>query len=150
MRGSSSGGLCWGVLDVVGVDGVAPIYPDLQSLPFLFSLIFWFCGYPCFFFCVFPFFSRDFRSSAEREILASFGASLLFVPKKQGLEGQGRTRASNSNILERWGISLRPCLHRPCSELPHFSWRLHSKAFFPVTGREERVPKRHPMKWLIA
>ena len=41
------------------------------------------------FLCVFALFSKDFKGSAGRKILAFFGASSLFLPKKQGLEGQG-------------------------------------------------------------
>ena len=36
------------------------------------------------FFGVFPFFSKDFKGSAERKILAFFGGSSLFLPKKAG------------------------------------------------------------------
>ena len=31
-----------------------------------------------------------------------------------------RTRANNSNLLQKWGISLRPRLHRPRAKLPDF------------------------------
>ena len=31
-----------------------------------------------------------------------------------------RTRANNSNLLQKWGISLRPRLHRPRAKLPEF------------------------------
>ena len=42
----------------------------------------------------FPFFSKDFRGSAKRQTLAFFGVSLaVFFPKKQGLEGQGRSKS---------------------------------------------------------
>ena len=41
------------------------------------------------FLCVFALFSKDFKASAGRKILAFFGGSSLFLPKKQGLEGQG-------------------------------------------------------------
>ena len=46
--------------------------------------------------------------------LISF-AFLSFPPFSPG------TRASNWNILKEWGISIRPCLHRPCSKLPRLS-----------------------------
>ena len=32
-----------------------------------------------------------------------------------------RTRANNSNVQQKWGISLRPRLHRPRAELPDFT-----------------------------
>ena len=40
-------------------------------------------------FCVFPSFFMDFRGSAKRNTLVSFGVSLAFS-KKQELEGQGK------------------------------------------------------------
>ena len=42
--------------------------------------------------CVFPFFSKDLRGSAKRKNPCIFRVSLAFIPKKQGLEGQGRSQ----------------------------------------------------------
>ena len=40
--------------------------------------------------CVFALLSKDFKDSAESKILVFFRGVLAFLPKKQGLEGQGR------------------------------------------------------------
>ena len=56
------------------------LFPGPPILVLRFSLLF---------LCVFPLFSRDFKCSAEREILVFFRGVLAFLPKKKGLEGQG-------------------------------------------------------------
>ena len=63
-----------------------------------------FFRFPCFFcfaiflafLCVFPFFSRDFKGSAERKVLAVFGGSSLFKQK--------------SRDWTVWGLSSCPLL----------------------------------------
>ena len=40
------------------------------------------------------------------------------LKKKALFSSFSRTRAHNCNLLEKWAISLRPCLHRPRPELP--------------------------------
>ena len=79
-----------------GIPRFVPICSDssnsltLQSLLFSISLLFSFSDFPCFFLCVFPLFSKDFRGSAKRKTLAFLGENpCFFFPKKQGLEGQG-------------------------------------------------------------
>ena len=57
-----------------------PSKPCLFRFPWFFRFVVsFFCW------CVSPFFSRDFKGSAEREILAFCGASLPFCQKQQGL-----------------------------------------------------------------
>ena len=56
---------------------------------FLVFLAFFVLRFSFLFLCVFSLFSKDFKGSAERKILAFFGGSSLFLAKKQGLEGQG-------------------------------------------------------------
>ena len=56
------------------------------------SSFFSFCAFrkfPCFFVRYCSLF-QGFQGSAGRKILVFFGGSSLFLPKKQGLEGQGR------------------------------------------------------------
>ena len=68
-----------------------------------------FCGFPCFSFCVFPFFSRDFKGSAEREILVFFGASLLFAKKKARIGGSGqRCEPDTGKMREMRTVLLAP------------------------------------------
>ena len=96
---------------------------------------------------VFPFFSRDFKGSAAREILASFGASSLSLPKKQGLEGQAcpkiiRSRPGKPNqrkgqnekfmnfahFCEFWCFSLAIHISNFCSGMP--LRKVHELTFF--------------------
>ena len=58
----------------------------LQSLFFFFLTFFRFAIFLALL-CVFPFFSKDLKGSAE--ILAFWGVILAFWPNKQGLEGPG-------------------------------------------------------------
>ena len=51
---------------------------------------------------IFPFFNACFRFS-------SFFFAFLFFSQ--------RARASNSNLLQKWGVSLRPRLHGPRAKL---------------------------------
>ena len=54
-----------------------------ESLAFLFAISF-LGGF------LFPLFSKDLKRSAKRKSLLYFAGFSLFVPKKQGLEGQGK------------------------------------------------------------
>ena len=81
-------GCVWEVLNGVGVDGVGGIFPFF-SFFFVFLRFFVFFRFSSFFF--------DFLRFSD--IL---------------LEDKG----SNCNSLQKWGISLRPRLHRPRAKLP--------------------------------
>ena len=56
-------------------------------------------------------FSHFFFGGGVRFSLFLFRSSSLFSPHSP------QTRANNCNLVKKWGISLRPCLHRPRSEL---------------------------------
>ena len=60
---------------------------------FRFPRFFSFCGFPCCFVRSRALFSKDFKGSAEREILFFFRGSSLFCQKKQGLVDQGSFKA---------------------------------------------------------
>ena len=94
----------WEVLNGVGVDGVGGIFP---------------------FFCFFSFFFAFLRFSS------SFFAFLRF---SSFFSYSFRTRANDCNLLGKWGISLRPRLHRPRSELPEFSRVLTKNRGAPKTA----------------
>ena len=85
----------WEVLNGVGVEGVGGIFP-------FFVVFFCFSSLFCFFF-VFLRFSSFFFAFLR------FASLFAYSPG---------TRANNCNLLGKWGISLRPRLHRPRSELP--------------------------------
>ena len=55
-----------------------------------------------FFYAFFPFFYAFFP----------FFSTFLYF--------SSRTGAKNSNLLQKWGISLRPRLHRPRAKLPEY------------------------------
>ena len=87
-------GLFEEVLNGVGLDGVGGIFLFLRFSSFLFVFLF---------FVFLRFFLLCF---------ALFFVSLPFSPRSPG------RRANNCNLLGKWGLSLRPGLHRPRSELP--------------------------------
>ena len=91
------GWFCWEVLNGVGVDGVGGIFPFF-SFFFVFLRLF-------VFFCVFLRFSSFFFAFLR------FSSFFAYSPG---------TKANDFNLLGKWGISLRPRLHRPRSELPDF------------------------------
>ena len=62
----------------------------LQSLLFLISLLFLFSDFPCFF-LRFSFLFQGFQEFREERNPCFFGEKPLLFPKKQGLEGQGRS-----------------------------------------------------------
>ena len=79
----------------------------LQPLLFSFSFFFVALRFSLLFLCFFPFFSRDFKGSAEREILVFFRGVLAFLPKKKGLEGQG----SLSKFTGEWFTNHSDHIH---------------------------------------
>ena len=89
LQGSAESlGPYWEVLNGVGVDGVGGIFP-----------------FSSFFFAFFVF----FRFSSFFFAFLRFSSFFSYSPG---------TRADDCNLLGKWGISLRPRLHRPRSELP--------------------------------
>ena len=69
------------------------------------------------FLCVFLSFSKGFRASAKRKTLAFFEVSFFFsLQKKQGLEGQGRSRGGGGVYMREMGaicqigvFTWKPC-----------------------------------------
>ena len=90
--------LNWEVLNGVGVDGVGGIFPFFS----FFFVFFRFSSLFRFFFVFLRFFSFFF-------VFLRFSSFFACSPG---------TRANDCNLLGKWGISLRPRLHRPRSELP--------------------------------
>ena len=76
--------------------------PPFSSL-FSFSSLFCFAVFLAFL-CVFALFSKDFKGSAGRKILAFFGASSLFC-QKAGIGGSGSACAKNASVS---GFACRP------------------------------------------
>ena len=81
----------WEVLNGVGVDGVGGIFSF-----FFFSLFFVFLRFFVFF----------FRFSSLFFVFLRFSGILL------------EDKGNDCNLLQRWGTSLRPRLHRPRAKLP--------------------------------
>ena len=116
--------LDWEVLNGVGVDGVGGIFPF-----FLFFFVF------LRFFVVFRFSSFFF-------VFLRFSSFFAYSPG---------TRANDCNLLGKWGISLRPRLHRPRSELPEIlrdhrppKWRQQQlRALVKPVPRLERMLERN-------
>ena len=92
----------WEVLNGVGVDGVGGISPFF-SFFFFFFFFFVFLRFFVFFFRFSSFFFSFFFA------ILRFSSFIAYSPG---------TRANDCNLLGKWGISLRPRLHRPRSELP--------------------------------
>ena len=88
----------WAVLKGVGVDGAG------GNLPFFFAFLRFFSLF------VRPLFLRFFAFFFPLFVRESplFGAFLRF-----SLRFIIRQGADNCNLLEKWGVSLRPSLHRP-------------------------------------
>ena len=93
----------WEVLNGVGVDGLGGIFPFF-SFFFVFFRFSSLLRFFSFFFVFFSFFFAFLR----------FSSFFAYSPG---------TRANDCNLLGKWGISLRPRLHRPRSELPDQSVR---------------------------
>ena len=98
----------WEVLNGVGVDGVGGIFP-------FFSSIFVFLRFFLFFLFLFAFFRFSSLFFVFLRFSSFFFAFLRFSLLFAYSPG---TRANDCNLLGKWGISLRPRLHRPRSELP--------------------------------
>ena len=96
--------LLWEVLNGVGVDGVGGIFP-------FFSFFF---RFPSLFRFFFRFSSLFFAFLRFSSFFFAFLRFSSFFSYSFG------TRANDCNLLGKWGISLRPRLHRPRSELPDF------------------------------
>ena len=102
----------------------------------LLFLIFFFY-FPCFL-SVLLSFSKDFKGSAERAILAFFGGSLPFNRKKQGLEGQKWLR-----IARLMKVAFHPSAAAICKEKgPPGRRHLHTADTSQATAVMHMMPPR--------